>query len=200
MKIYRVVLSSAVTLVLFSLLLLPGNARAQEYVYQEDFEDGVAQDWTLDPGWQVIQDEGNYVLSGQGHTWARSGKLYDDYRLSFRLKILGGGGHLVPESPLFLAELPLHAFHLAEVDTDSEDHRGDLAGRDGARGRGEKAVRGILQPGEKVCPAAAPCQGWIDSSARRADPPRGPHDPLMTERPPERPRHPSSGNRCSACP
>jgi SAM-dependent methyltransferase len=94
MKIYRVVLSSAVTLVLLSLLLLPGNARAQEYVYQEDFEDGVAQDWTLDPGWQVIQDEGNYVLSGQGHTWARSGKLYDDYRLSFRLKILGGGGHL----------------------------------------------------------------------------------------------------------
>lgn len=94
MKIYRVVLSSAITFVLLSLLMLPGNARAQEYVYHEDFEDGVAQDWTLDPGWQVIQDEGNYVLSGQGHTWARSGKLYDDYRLSFRLKILGGGGHL----------------------------------------------------------------------------------------------------------
>ncbi len=76
MKIYRVVLSSAVTLVLVSLLLLPDNAHAQEYVYQEDFEDGEAQGWTLEPGWEVIQDEGNYVLSGQGHVWARCGQIY----------------------------------------------------------------------------------------------------------------------------
>ncbi|MBI5954892.1 MAG: hypothetical protein HY865_24800 [Chloroflexi bacterium] len=94
MKIYRVVLSATVTFVLLSLLLLPGNARAQEYVYQEDFEDGEAQGWTLEPGWEVIQDEGNYVLSGQGHVWARAGQLYDDYHLSFRLKMLSGDVHL----------------------------------------------------------------------------------------------------------
>ncbi len=94
MKIHRVVLSAVIPLVLLSLLLLPGNARAQEYAYYEDFEDGLAQDWTLDPDWQVIQDEGNYVLSGQGHNWARPAQLYDDYRLTFRLKVLSGQVHL----------------------------------------------------------------------------------------------------------
>jgi len=54
-----------------------GQVGAQEYAYQEDFEDGQAQDWTLDPSWQVIQDEGNYVLSGQEHNWARAAKVYD---------------------------------------------------------------------------------------------------------------------------
>jgi photosystem II stability/assembly factor-like uncharacterized protein len=76
------------------ILVQAGQAGAQEYAYQEDFEDGQAQDWTLDPDWQVIQDEGNYVLAGQGHSWARSAQLYDDYRLSFRLKVLSGNVHL----------------------------------------------------------------------------------------------------------
>jgi hypothetical protein len=66
----------------------------QTITYQEDFEDGQAQDWTLESGWQVIQVEGNYVLAGQGHSWARYAKLYDDYRLSFRLMLVKGGVHL----------------------------------------------------------------------------------------------------------
>jgi photosystem II stability/assembly factor-like uncharacterized protein len=94
MKILRIVSSAVIMFVLLSLLPLPDNVRAQEYAYQEDFEDGQAQDWTLDPGWQVIQEDGNYVLAGQGHTWARSAKFYDDYRLSFRLMLLKGGAHL----------------------------------------------------------------------------------------------------------
>lgn len=68
---------------------------AQEVAYREDFEDGQAQDWELEPGWQVIQDDGKYVLAGQGHTWAGSTKFYDDYRLSLRLKVLQGSIHLV---------------------------------------------------------------------------------------------------------
>ena len=81
-------------LILTVFLFQADQAGAQEYAYQEDFEDGQAQDWTLDPSWQVIQDEGNYVLDGQGHTWARAAKVYDDYRLSFRLKVLNGQVHL----------------------------------------------------------------------------------------------------------
>ncbi|MEW6718267.1 MAG: hypothetical protein AB1345_12315 [Chloroflexota bacterium] len=42
----------------------------------------------------MIQEEGNYVLAGQGHTWARCAKFYDDYRLSFRLKLVRGDVHL----------------------------------------------------------------------------------------------------------
>jgi len=70
------------------------RAFAQNIAYQEDFEDGQAQGWTLEPGWQVIQDNGNYVLAGEGHNWARVDKSYDDYRLFFRLKLLKGGLHL----------------------------------------------------------------------------------------------------------
>jgi photosystem II stability/assembly factor-like uncharacterized protein len=92
MKIHRFV-----SMIVISLMFLSsaGNVHAQEYIYQEDFESGQAQDWTLDSGWQVIQDMGNYVLSGQGHTWATlPTKSYDDYRLSFKLKVLSGSMHL----------------------------------------------------------------------------------------------------------
>ena len=89
-----------VVLILLIGLLLPLQASQaapgiQTTAYLEDFEDGQAQDWELEPGWQVIQEEGNYLLAGEGHTWARSAKLYDDYRLSFRLKVLKGSIHLV---------------------------------------------------------------------------------------------------------
>jgi len=66
-----------------------------ELAYQEDFEDGQAQGWDLEKGWEILQDEGNQVLAGQGHVWANSNVGYDDYRLSFRLKVLHGTVHLV---------------------------------------------------------------------------------------------------------
>lgn len=91
MKTLRVV--SFVMLLLLTIILLPG-ASAQEIAYQEDFEDGQAQDWTLEPGWGVIQVDGNYVLSGEGHTWARASGFYDDFRLSFRLMLRQGEVHL----------------------------------------------------------------------------------------------------------
>ena len=91
MKTLRII--SFVTLVLFTIFLLP-EASAQEIAYQEDFEDGQAQGWTLEPGWGVIQVDGNYVLSGEGHTWARASGFYDDFRLSFRLMLLKGEVHL----------------------------------------------------------------------------------------------------------
>ena len=69
---------------------------AQNYAYQEDFEDGQAQDWNLEPGWQVIRDGTNHVLAGQGHFWARSNQMFDgDYQLAFRLKLLEGTLHVI---------------------------------------------------------------------------------------------------------
>ncbi|MEW6718268.1 MAG: hypothetical protein AB1345_12320 [Chloroflexota bacterium] len=44
MKTLRFFSTAAIIFALLSLLLLPDNIRAQEYVYQEDFEDGQAQD------------------------------------------------------------------------------------------------------------------------------------------------------------
>jgi photosystem II stability/assembly factor-like uncharacterized protein len=88
-------------LLLCAAVICPGRAdRAapaiKDVVYQEDFEDGQAQGWQLEPGWQVISDGGNQVLAGQGHVWARSNQSFDDdYRLSFRVKLLQGTIHLV---------------------------------------------------------------------------------------------------------
>jgi len=61
-----------------------------------DSDDGQAQGWELEPGWQVIQDGDNWVLAGQGHRWARPGENYaSDFRVQFRLKLLQGRIHLV---------------------------------------------------------------------------------------------------------
>ncbi len=69
---------------------------SQGIVYQEGFENGQAQGWDLEPGWSVIQDGGNNVLGGQGHSWARPNREYsEDYRLSFRIKLVRGAIHLV---------------------------------------------------------------------------------------------------------
>ena len=68
----------------------------QDTVYEENFEDGQAQGWQLEPGWQVTVDGNNQVLAGQGHVWARSNQSYGgDHRVSFRLKLLQGRIHLV---------------------------------------------------------------------------------------------------------
>lgn len=86
-----------VFLVFFAALSTPIQAQTpvQDPIYQEDFEDGQAQGWQLDLGWEIFSDEGNQVLSGQGHVWARSSLAYDDYRLAFRLKVMRGEVHLV---------------------------------------------------------------------------------------------------------
>jgi photosystem II stability/assembly factor-like uncharacterized protein len=71
------------------------NPLFQDRIYSEDFEDGQAQGWELESGWQIINDGGNKVLSGQGHVWARSNQTCSDCALSFRLKLIKGAIHLV---------------------------------------------------------------------------------------------------------
>jgi len=56
----------------------PGHSHI---VFQDDFEDGDAEDWTMNipdeappgSGWTIELDDGNYVLSGRGQTWAEAG-------------------------------------------------------------------------------------------------------------------------------
>jgi len=72
------------------------KALAQDIAYQEDFEDGQAQGWDLEPAWKVILDGSNQVLAGKGHFWARSNQYFtSDFRLSFRIKLIEGAIHLV---------------------------------------------------------------------------------------------------------
>jgi photosystem II stability/assembly factor-like uncharacterized protein len=100
-RIVKTATASATLLVLVVLLTadspppLFSQATAEVLLYSEDFEDGEAQSWHLDSGWQVETDDGNYVLAGQGHQWAQyAGDAWGDYRVHFRLKLLRGNIHL----------------------------------------------------------------------------------------------------------
>lgn len=74
----------------------PPPASGGALVYQEDFEDGQAQGWNLESGWQVVREEGGSFLEGEGHFWARGDQaLSDDFRLTFRLRLERGRIHLV---------------------------------------------------------------------------------------------------------
>ena len=87
-----------VSVSLLPTLSLSPHAQGQGEVvlYQEDFEDDQAQGWELEPGWQVAQDGDNWVLSGEGHHWARPDVTFgSDFRLLFRLKLVRGQVHLV---------------------------------------------------------------------------------------------------------
>lgn len=66
-------------------------------IFQEDFEEGNAEDWSihipdeapLGSGWKVEMDDGNQVLSDRGHTYAETGDFsWTNYTLEVRAKIL----------------------------------------------------------------------------------------------------------------
>ncbi len=58
----------------------------------EDFEDGRADAWSLEPGWILIQEgDGNHVLQAERHSQAiYKGGRYGDFLLRFRVKSLDG--------------------------------------------------------------------------------------------------------------
>jgi len=65
-------------------------------LYRETFDD--ASEWELEPGWQVIQqDDGNWVLVGEDHQWARlpAPMVSGDFRFLLRLQLLQGRIHLI---------------------------------------------------------------------------------------------------------
>ena len=72
--------------------------------FDENFEDGNAQGWDFyegeagqpsGTGWSVIQENGNRVLQGVGHWWARAGSTsWTDYTFSTKVKLMQGGIHV----------------------------------------------------------------------------------------------------------
>jgi photosystem II stability/assembly factor-like uncharacterized protein len=65
-------------------------------LYEEDFEDGRAQDWNLPEGWELTQDsDGSIALHGRDHAFAQYQKdAWSDYSFSLRLKLVSGGIHV----------------------------------------------------------------------------------------------------------
>ena len=63
-----------------------------ERLYSEDFEDGMAQGWTLGPAWQVTREDGNTVLLGREIDRAifNDGGDSTNYAFRFRFKVRSG--------------------------------------------------------------------------------------------------------------
>jgi hypothetical protein len=61
--------------------------------FADNFDDGVANGWRLEPGWQIVNDNGNYVLEGQGQdyqcAWPRVTSA-ENYVLEMDFEILSG--------------------------------------------------------------------------------------------------------------
>lgn len=85
--------------VIFALTPVPvgfSQVQMDNLLFEEDFENVEAQIWHLEPGWTVIQEGDNHVLAGEGHFWARpQTESWEDFRVQFRLELLGGQVHLV---------------------------------------------------------------------------------------------------------
>ncbi|HDK27878.1 MAG TPA: hypothetical protein ENG48_12430 [Candidatus Atribacteria bacterium] len=63
-------------------------------LFQDNFEDGISENWELESGWEIKSEKDNYVLSGSGHRWACphvSG--WTDYTIKADIKIIRGGLH-----------------------------------------------------------------------------------------------------------
>ena len=63
--------------------------------FENDFEDGSADEWDLEDGWSVIPENGNYVLQGVGHKWANAGSRdWMDYTFESKIKKIEGCIHV----------------------------------------------------------------------------------------------------------
>jgi photosystem II stability/assembly factor-like uncharacterized protein len=82
-------------LVLFSALagviLFSSMIQAETVLFLDDFESGHPSHWVLDPGWEVLNDAGNFVLSGRNHSFARTGdRNWRNYSFQAKVKLKAG--------------------------------------------------------------------------------------------------------------
>ena len=74
---------------LIVLLFFSSIGLTQTVLFQDDFEDGNADDWILESGWQVEDEDGNFILSGTGHSFAKTGDTsWRNYRFKTKLKLM----------------------------------------------------------------------------------------------------------------
>ena len=63
-------------------------------LFQDNFEDGVVENWELESGWEIKSEKNNYTLSGSGHRCARPNVSgWTDYTIEADIKIIRGGLH-----------------------------------------------------------------------------------------------------------
>lgn len=74
------------------ILFYSAIALAATVLFQDNFESGNASSWQLDPGWLVVNDSGNFVLSGSNHSFARTGdQNWSNYSFKAKVKLKDSG-------------------------------------------------------------------------------------------------------------
>ena len=68
---------------------------SEEELFADDFESGPGP-WELEPGWSIVDDGGNNVLQGTGHSWAflPVGEMWTDYEFKVRVNLVRQDIHL----------------------------------------------------------------------------------------------------------
>ena len=58
-------------------------------LFQDNFEDGITENWGFEPGWEIKSEKDNHILSGSGHRWARPNVSgWTDYTIKADIKIM----------------------------------------------------------------------------------------------------------------
>ena len=66
--------------------------QAGTVLFRDNFESGNANSWQLDPGWKVVNDSGNFVLSGSNHSFAKTGgQNWSNYSFKAKVKLKDSG-------------------------------------------------------------------------------------------------------------
>jgi len=94
-ELFGFIFSSCIICLALSLGVIASMGPSQRDIlsFSDNFEDGVADGWKLDPGWGVVDDNGNHVLDGQGqdsqNAWPRVTSA-EDYLLEAHFQLISG--------------------------------------------------------------------------------------------------------------
>jgi hypothetical protein len=83
-------------IILISYILFFQVVAFAQVLFQDNFQDKNASQWQLEQGWQIDEENKNYLLSGKGHSWARleQGPEWTDYSFQCWIKLIEGNIHL----------------------------------------------------------------------------------------------------------
>ncbi|MCK4825755.1 hypothetical protein KA005_58950, partial [bacterium] len=66
----------------------------QGILFRDDFQDGNADGWIVEPGWKVSSERGNYFLTGCRHSFTRpNASGWSDYTIEARFRMVRGSFH-----------------------------------------------------------------------------------------------------------
>jgi len=92
----------------------PFVTKEEGILFQDDFEDSMAEGWVLEHGWQVKSEGTNCFLSGFGHSLAYTTQRgWTDYTIEARIRIITGTFHFCFRNAIRALEMGSTRYFLA---------------------------------------------------------------------------------------